>query len=44
MAFLLTTLTKKSKFKNGENRAISPETKTVCVTYGICAMSTYDPL
>ena len=46
VAFLLMTSTKKSTLKYGENRAISPETKTcpARVTHGICGMSTYDPL
>ena len=46
VAILLTTSTKQSAFKNGENRPISPETKIhpVRVTHGICGMSIYDPL
>ena len=47
VALLLMILTKKSMFKNGENRTISPKTKKtlpVHVTHGIYGMSTYDPL
>ena len=46
VAFVLTTLMKKSTFNNGEIRAILPETKrfTVRVTRGICGMVTYNLL
>ena len=47
VALLLTISKKKSTFKNGENRAVSPKTnKTlpVHVTHGICGTSVYDLL
>ena len=46
VALLLTTSTKKSTFKNRENRAISQKQTRlpVCATNAICGMSTYDPL